>query len=285
MTTTRELRAKVYADLRSWRQDGDEHTDELHEVLAYRLWMMHQSYWFSIASAGRYLSEQIYLWNLYQAGQFPNVVGDPYGPRILTLEGDTVISTANHVLGSDDKGRACDISVTSWLYHEHQFGLHRTVASELWHLSPFYAPGGPYLPGPYPPPGFRALHLKSMGDDVGALQHQLGIFVDNSFGPGTEAAVRAYQRRNGLTEDGVWGLACQDHYEKGPSVPVPVIPKSEDLVRQARTKINQAMQLLATAEVIVSDSKPDDAKIKRALEDLAAARLKVRRILEEGDGV
>lgn len=43
------------------------------------------------------------------------------------------------------------------------------------------------------------------GDDVMALQVALGLHADGDFGPGTEAAVEAYQRNHGLFADGIAG--------------------------------------------------------------------------------
>jgi peptidoglycan hydrolase-like protein with peptidoglycan-binding domain len=41
--------------------------------------------------------------------------------------------------------------------------------------------------------------------DIRDLQALLGLNVDGKFGPGTEAAVKAYQKAHGLTADGVVG--------------------------------------------------------------------------------
>ena len=41
--------------------------------------------------------------------------------------------------------------------------------------------------------------------DVVLLQQRLGINADGRFGPGTDAAVRTFQRRNGLSVDGIVG--------------------------------------------------------------------------------
>lgn len=49
------------------------------------------------------------------------------------------------------------------------------------------------------------LKLGSKGPEVGALQKKLGIPVDNDFGANTEAAVKTFQTKNGLTADGIVG--------------------------------------------------------------------------------
>jgi putative chitinase len=45
----------------------------------------------------------------------------------------------------------------------------------------------------------------SKGEDVKKLQAKLGLAADGSFGPGTEAKVKAWQAANGLTADGIVG--------------------------------------------------------------------------------
>jgi putative chitinase len=45
----------------------------------------------------------------------------------------------------------------------------------------------------------------STGADVTKLQQALGLKTDGTFGPGTEAAVKAFQAKNGLTADGIVG--------------------------------------------------------------------------------
>jgi peptidoglycan hydrolase-like protein with peptidoglycan-binding domain len=62
--------------------------------------------------------------------------------------------------------------------------------------------------------GTRTLVRGRVGLDVSVLQFLLarqgiGRFVDGSFGPGTEAAVRSFQQRSGLLVDGVAGPQTQ----------------------------------------------------------------------------
>jgi len=47
------------------------------------------------------------------------------------------------------------------------------------------------------------LKLGSKGDDVKKLQTKLGLTADGSFGPKTEAAVKVWQKANGLKDNGV----------------------------------------------------------------------------------
>jgi N-acetylmuramoyl-L-alanine amidase CwlA len=54
---------------------------------------------------------------------------------------------------------------------------------------------------PYP----GLLEKGSKGKAVGTLQKALKIKVDNDFGPATEKAVKVFQKKNGLTDDGKVG--------------------------------------------------------------------------------
>ena len=47
----------------------------------------------------------------------------------------------------------------------------------------------------------------SKGDDVKKLQEKLGVEAIGTFGPKTEAAVKAWQKANGLKDDGIVGDA------------------------------------------------------------------------------
>jgi murein L,D-transpeptidase YcbB/YkuD len=72
-------------------------------------------------------------------------------------------------------------------------------------------PGTAPTPRPPVPVGVYAdvlLFRGSQGPRVAELQRQLGVTVDGDFGPQTEAAVRAFQRRTpGLKVDGIVGPA------------------------------------------------------------------------------
>jgi peptidoglycan hydrolase-like protein with peptidoglycan-binding domain len=47
------------------------------------------------------------------------------------------------------------------------------------------------------------LKIGSVGDDVKSLQTRLGLTPDGSFGPNTEARVKAWQTQNNLKSDGI----------------------------------------------------------------------------------
>jgi len=55
--------------------------------------------------------------------------------------------------------------------------------------------------------GGTVLKLGSKGPEVRRLQELLEIGIDGSFGRDTEKAVRIFQQHNGLTADGICGLA------------------------------------------------------------------------------
>ena len=94
-----------------------------------------------------------------------------------------------------------------------------------------FAPGGRYFPPPVPRPwgdstnwwihqyqgdarglpGFRQVDMNrfnttvkgATGDRIKWMQRRLGIAESGTFDTGTETAVRAFQRRNGLSADAV----------------------------------------------------------------------------------
>jgi hypothetical protein len=54
-------------------------------------------------------------------------------------------------------------------------------------------------------PGRPTLRRGATGELVKTMQERLGVFVDGSFGPRTEAAMREFQRQHGLVPDGIVG--------------------------------------------------------------------------------
>jgi putative chitinase len=68
----------------------------------------------------------------------------------------------------------------------------------------------------------------SKGDDVKKLQEKLGVEAIGTFGPKTEAAVKAWQKANGLKDDGVVGDTTWSKLF-GVSAPVATVVK-EDVV-------------------------------------------------------
>jgi putative chitinase len=75
----------------------------------------------------------------------------------------------------------------------------------------------------------------SEGADVKKLQEKLGVEAIGKFGPKTEAAVKAWQKANGLTDDGIVGDATWSKLF-GESKPVEVI--KEDVVIPSGGSLN-----------------------------------------------
>jgi putative chitinase len=69
----------------------------------------------------------------------------------------------------------------------------------------------------------------SKGDDVKKLQEKLGVEAIGTFGPKTEAAVKAWQKANGLKDDGVVGDATWSKLF-GESVPVATVVKENVVI-------------------------------------------------------
>jgi putative chitinase len=91
----------------------------------------------------------------------------------------------------------------------------------------------------------------SSGEDVSKLQAKLGLDPDGSFGPDTEAAVKAWQSQNNLDPDGkvgddTWGLMFPG---ESPSAPV-AIPPSDFKLENLKGHIpdNVIAQIPDTAE-------------------------------------
>ncbi len=67
------------------------------------------------------------------------------------------------------------------------------------------------------------LKLGSEGEDVKKLQIKLGVDPIGKFGPKTDAAVKAWQSRNGLTADGVVGPNTWAKLMGESTIPTPVV--------------------------------------------------------------
>jgi len=69
----------------------------------------------------------------------------------------------------------------------------------------------------------------SKGDDVKKLQEKLGVEAIGTFGPKTEAAVKAWQKANGLKDDGIVGDATWAKLF-GESAPVATVVKENVVI-------------------------------------------------------
>jgi len=76
----------------------------------------------------------------------------------------------------------------------------------------------------------------SKGDDVKKLQEKLGVEAIGTFGPKTEAAVKAWQKANGLKDDGIVGDATWAKLF-GKSAPAATVVK-EDVVMPSGGPLN-----------------------------------------------
>ena len=63
----------------------------------------------------------------------------------------------------------------------------------------------PLIPATDPASGKPTLKRGARGDDVKIIQTKIGVEIDGIFGPGTEAALRIFQRTAGLVDDGIAG--------------------------------------------------------------------------------
>jgi len=83
----------------------------------------------------------------------------------------------------------------------------------------------------------------SKGEDVKKLQAKLGATADGSFGPGTEAKVKAWQSANGLVADGVVGdTTWTKMFGSAPVAAAPVaIPASSFKLEALRGHIPDAV--------------------------------------------
>jgi hypothetical protein len=129
---------------------------------------------------------------------WPEVQMDAYRrgvAAILKKIGAQAIMACGHKEYALPKGRKPDPSF--------DMGTFRTAVADI-------------MSGTAPPPklipavdvgGHRTLRRGARGDEVKTLQAKLGIEADGVFGPGTEAAVRQFQRDKALVPDGIVGPA------------------------------------------------------------------------------
>lgn len=88
------------------------------------------------------------------------------------------------------------------------------------------------------------LKVGSKGEEVKKLQEKLGITADGSFGPGTEAKVKEWQKSNGLKEDGIVGdstwskLFVSSSSQPAPSI---VIPTSDFKLQNLKGHVPDAV--------------------------------------------
>jgi len=102
-----------------------------------------------------------------------------------------------------------------------EFGPNTEAALKKWQTDKGLSADGIAGPDTFKSMGLYELILLKQGtrgDTVKALQTKLGVGADGQFGPGTEKAVREYQKKNGLTADGMAGPATLAHMKLFPEV-------------------------------------------------------------------
>jgi hypothetical protein len=155
-------------------------------------------------------------------------------------------------------------------------------------LEPVY---GPAIEEPADPPTLR---LGDSGPAVGLLQERLNdagampaLVVDQDFGPITEAAVRAFQRDAGLTDDGIAGPLTWDALEADTAEPdeetpeSPTPPTIEELqaeileleteLEQATTSAQRGWAHAAAGRALADAAEEGGTTIARALASYAQA--------------
>jgi putative chitinase len=75
------------------------------------------------------------------------------------------------------------------------------------------------------------LKIGSKGDDVKKLQSKLGLTPDGNFGPNTEKAVKEWQKKNGLLDDGIVGEKSLELLYKTSEVKPTVNSNSIDITK------------------------------------------------------
>lgn len=107
----------------------------------------------------------------------------------------------------------------------------------------------------------RTLRAGMAGPDVAAVQAALQVGIDGDFGPGTEAAVRAFQKARNLSQDGEVGpitRAALFTPPKPPAAPKPSTP-SQELTMADITAITTAV----TKATAVAESARKEASASR----------------------
>lgn len=126
---------------------------------------------------------------------------------------------------------------------------------------------GPALSAPLPPPTRRVLRAGQSGDDVKAMQRQLGLAQTGTFDAPTLRAVKDFQAKQGLTVDGLVGpktlaaLSAASQPQQ-PTVTAPRSPEPPETETETDTEPVRAPQVADTA---VSEAALGDAAARLTL--------------------
>lgn len=108
--------------------------------------------------------------------------------------------SGGHMMIIYSSNRRCDAGLN------HFYGKIRSMGSKFWDFKKTIQSGFIYTPKDKYISITRAyLCMGMVSDEVRKLQKLLGVDDDSIFGPMTEKAVKAFQKENGLVEDGLFG--------------------------------------------------------------------------------
>lgn len=195
------------------------------------------------------------------AGADPNAVHAP-GSRVLRLyRAGTDVKFVQGKIGVEQDGRFGPATVAAFKNWQRANGLVADGSCGPASWAKMLGSAPVIIPATPKPASRPVLKRGSRGASVGSLQvflKKTGDYtgaVDNSFGPGTDAAVRSYQRRVGLTPDGsvgpaTWGAIDAQKGLAGAAAPAPAPSGggsrtlrrgvSGDDVRRMQTGLNAA---------------------------------------------
>ena len=111
-----------------------------------------------------------------------------------------------------------------------EFGPNTEAALKKWQTDKGLGADGIAGPDTFMSMGLYELILLKQGtrgDTVKSLQQKLAVGADGQFGSGTEKAVREYQKKNGLTADGVAGPATLAHMKLFKEVTADTVKSSQ----------------------------------------------------------
>jgi peptidoglycan hydrolase-like protein with peptidoglycan-binding domain len=117
-----------------------------------------------------------------------------------------------------------------------EFGPNTEAALKTWQQSKNLTADGIAGPDTFMAMGLPELVLLKQGtrgDTVKKLQQKLGVGADGQFGPGTEKALREYQKANGLKADGMAGPATLAQMKLFPEVTAATVAASQVPASQA----------------------------------------------------